>query len=371
MMGFFPRTLPREAQRRKVRNSVLGSSVRRKLSLKDLKCKLVRLLKNHLLMHNVLGSTFYMFGVIGHRIFLPKYLEAQFMQSASRATFITGTVGIICALVGIFISGYFISKFKPHPRILAAWSLLTKITEATVYVMFAFISCKKGDFFGVTQDRFSLVSSCNSMCDCSPGKYSPVCDMNTGTTFFSPCQAGCTNSSSINGTMLFGDCSCLHVDGFAQNGACSTNCEDNLFYFLILLCFMKFLSSTGKAGTTIIQYRSVDPDDKALSIALSEIMVSCLAFIPAPIIYGGILDKSCLLWEEECGTNGNCLLYDERKLRLNSNFTSSAFIFVAVVFDYLIYKSVKRLNIYDDKPEMNGASEKLNVMQEEIAIETE
>lgn len=369
MMAFFPKILPREAQRRKI-NPVLENNVKRKWCLTDLKTKITKLLQNHLLLFNVCSSTFYMFGSIGYRVFLPKYIESQFMQSASRANFATGTIGIICSLLGILLSGSYISKFKPHPRSLAAWSFFTKTLEIIVYITLAFISCEKGQFYGMTQDsRSSLVSKCNMLCACESRKYSPVCDVDARVTFFSPCQAGCKSTNSLNGTTLFGDCSCILGKGVAKEGMCSTNCEENFITFLVFICFLKFISATGKAGSTIIQYRSVDPEDKALAIALNEIMLSCLAFIPAPIVYGLILDTSCLFWEEHCGRKGNCLVYNDKKIRLYSNFTSSGLLCMAAIFDFGVFRNVKKLNIYDDEIRDHDASEKLNRNRENLLDE--
>lgn len=40
------------------------------------------------------------------------------------------------------------------------------------------------------------------------------------------------------------------------------------------------------------------------------------AFIPYPLIYGYVLDKSCILWSETCdGRRGSCQLYDNDKMR--------------------------------------------------------
>lgn len=39
-------------------------------------------------------------------------------------------------------------------------------------------------------------------------------------------------------------------------------------------------------------------------------------YIPAPIIFGSIIDTACLLWRENCGgSTGVCLLYDIEQFR--------------------------------------------------------
>lgn len=41
----------------------------------------------------------------------------------------------------------------------------------------------------------------------------------------------------------------------------------------------------------MIVYRAVAPDDKSVSIALSEMLCSVLAYIPGPIVYGYLVGK--------------------------------------------------------------------------------
>lgn len=51
-------------------------------------------------------------------------------------------------------------------------------------------------------------------------------------------------------------------------------------------------------------------------------MISLFALIPGPILYGRIIDSTCLVWTEECGKRGNCQLYDQRLFRYYINLTA-------------------------------------------------
>lgn len=75
-----------------------------------------RLLYNKVLMLNNLASVFYIFGYMAYWIFLPKYIETQYRQSASKASLVTGTVGLVFSAIGILLSGAVISKYKPSAR---------------------------------------------------------------------------------------------------------------------------------------------------------------------------------------------------------------------------------------------------------------
>lgn len=52
---------------------------------------LSRMMKNKILLFNSFSSVFYAIGLTGYWIFMPKYIETQFRQSASKSSLITGT----------------------------------------------------------------------------------------------------------------------------------------------------------------------------------------------------------------------------------------------------------------------------------------
>jgi hypothetical protein len=56
----------------------------------DLKMVLLRLTKNKVLLYNSLSAVCFMFGYIGYWVFMPKYIETQFRQSASTSSMLTG-----------------------------------------------------------------------------------------------------------------------------------------------------------------------------------------------------------------------------------------------------------------------------------------
>ena len=57
-----------------------------------------RLSKNKVLLFNSFSTVFFMFGYIGYWIFMPKYMETQFRQSAATSSLVTGIQTIACRL---------------------------------------------------------------------------------------------------------------------------------------------------------------------------------------------------------------------------------------------------------------------------------
>ncbi len=66
-------------------------------------------------------------------------------------------------------------------------------------------------------------------------------------------------------------------------------------------------------------------------MAFNMVFLSLFAMLPSPMVYGAIIDNTCVLWQRECGETTNCLLYDSVKLRRTLMLTT-AFIMLFGVF---------------------------------------
>lgn len=201
----------------------------------------------------------------------------------------------------------------------------------------------------------NLTADCNADCNCAGVKYSPVCHEASKTTFFSACHAGCR---TILDDKQFGNCSCLPLDepsrigGFeylssskafisehqtyvtdsqalpsffdtVKAGPCTGNCNWPYLLFTVLTCVIQTLGCSGKIGNVLVNYRSVEKRDKSFAQGITLMIVSLLALIPGPIIYGAIIDSTCLIWEESCGTRGNCWFYHRDSFRYLVNVSSA------------------------------------------------
>ncbi len=86
--------------------------------------------------------------------------------------------------------------------------------------------------------------------------------------------------------------------------------------------------------------------DKSLSMAFNVVFLSLFAMLPAPMVYGAIIDGTCVLWQRECGETTNCLLYDTVKLRRTLMLTTAFIMLVGVVFDIGVWCVGKTLHIF-------------------------
>ena len=84
------------------------------------------------------------------------------------------------------------------------------------------------------------------------------------------------------------------------------------------------------------------------------------ATIPNPILYGYVFDQSCLLWEESCGVQGNCLLHDSTFLRYYIHLVSVTFILLGACCDVIVFILSSRLShFYDEAVQVQQPDQEL------------
>lgn len=64
------------------------------------------------------------------------------------------------------------------------------------------------------------------------------------------------------------------------------------------------------------QYRSVSEEERSFALGMQFVIFRLFGYIPAPILFGNLIDSTCLLWKSTCGEKGGrCLLYDIEQFR--------------------------------------------------------
>lgn len=327
---------------------------------------LKRLLKNRLLMANIVAGVFYILGASGYMTYMIKYLETQFQTSASSANVIAAVPGILAMMAGFLLSGYIISRYKPRAKYVLGWNVFVGFVYITGEILFIFLGCSDNGLQGLQQSTgtLQLANDCNTECHCANLKYTPVCSNVQGVTYYSACHAGCRYV--LDGKKAFGNCTCVSTlpdlldagSGVSDDssslldsviaGPCPVNCGYNFIFFIILTCVMHSLGSSGKIGNILVNYRCVAPEDKSFAQGLSVLLVSLFAFIPGPILYGAIIDSACLVWDETCGNKGNCWLYHKDNFRLYLNLTAVGFTTVGVLLDVVVWRLGSKLDLYKE-----------------------
>lgn len=87
--------------------------------------------------------------------------------------------------------------------------------------------------------------------------------------------------------------------------------------------------------------------------------ISLLALIPGPIIFGYIIDSTCLVWHQLStpaagDERGNCQLYDQELFRWSTNVAAMAFSVLGITFDWLVWWHGQDVDLYGDRDEVES-----------------
>lgn len=253
-----------------------------------------RLATNKLFMFHIVGGVFRVIGYLGYYINKPKYMELQYRQSASSASFFTGATSVVTMAVGTMAGGVFISKWRPKARWIAIFITTVELFQAFGILTANFLPCPTPQFSGLELiNQPEVGTSCFSGCECSTKVYQPICAADGVTNYFSPCYAGCRSYDPIPGSskLAFNNCSCIAPSmslmtpakqttaaavgslsnsgqqWLAKSGLCENDC--NMFiWFIILLSSGNMIASTARTGDTLLILRSVDLKDKSFAFGV-------------------------------------------------------------------------------------------------------
>ncbi|XP_067008279.2 solute carrier organic anion transporter family member 3A1 [Anabrus simplex] len=309
--------------------------------VKDIPRSMWRLMCNPVYVVTCLGACMELIIVSGFVVFLPKYLETQFSLGKSQASVFTGSIAIPGACIGIFMGGCLLKRLELRPKGAVQFVLVSNTVCLACYGMLFFLGCDNVKMAGTTIPYFNsskpepfqvnLTAACNFGCECRMTDVEPVCG-NNGLTYFSPCHAGCTAFSSRSN---YTNCACIHgnfsllagagpaaaefaevtVVPVATAGPCNSPCR-TIFPFLILLFFMTFIVAVTQMPLLMIVLRSVGEEERSFALGMQFVIFRLFGYIPAPILFGNLIDSTCLLWKSTCGEKGGrCLLYDIEQFR--------------------------------------------------------
>ncbi|XP_061402165.1 solute carrier organic anion transporter family member 74D [Musca vetustissima] len=137
--------------------------------------------------------------------------------------------------------------------------------------------------------------------------------------------------------------------GILKPGVCLKGCTKAFWIFTIVSMILNWFGSSGRIGNILVNYRAVATEDKSFAQGLMLMMVSLFGLIPGPIIFGRIIDSTCLKWTKTCTGNGNCQLYDQDAFRVNINAVACCFTAIGVFFDVLVWYHGRHLDLYGER----------------------
>jgi sodium-independent organic anion transporter len=298
------------------------------------------------LMSLAAGVEIFASAAIGAR--LPQYLLTVYGLDSVTSSLLLAFIIPPGIGIGLFTGGYLVKRYSWSDYQTCKFCLFAAVISST-FSCFYLIGCSGSNVVGIGQPyvnemdfdvnmpQTKLLSECNYMlpdpesgdpdpnsCFCAADSaYTPQCGID-GRTYYSACFAGCrAEVEGIDGS--YSGCSCID-GGEATEGTCEGECE-TLPVWVIGFIFVTFFTYVNNAPAQLIIVKSVEPRDRATALAMSQMVVKLTGSIPAPLIFGYLLDSICL-YED----GGNCLLYDASQMRYIFWGGSAGGKFISVLF---------------------------------------
>ncbi|KAL7071638.1 hypothetical protein ACQ4LE_009512 [Meloidogyne hapla] len=299
----------------------------------------------------------------GFHIFLPKYLELQFGIPQYIVNRLMGVVGIVAFAIGVLCGSLLMRKLHLQGRRAALLVAITGVLSACFSILNSTVGCKStmtalGESIVQSRTHINPTTNFNCLkgCFCDGSPLYPVCDRSGSKVFFSPCHAGCqiTNITSILNTQktpIFDSCSCA-IGGKVSRDFCDEgDCWNKLYWYFANMAMGGIVGGMGVVPGVLIMLRSVPPKHRSISLGFNGFLVSLLATLPSPIIWGAIIDNFCLFWTQKCDNKGACALYATDKLRVWLHSLYGALRLCSFIADLFVIYHSKGLKLTDSDDE--------------------
>ncbi|KAM3940652.1 solute carrier organic anion transporter family member 4C1-like [Leptodactylus fuscus] len=329
-------------------------------NFKDFPLAFWLMVKNPVLMTLTFASCADAFITTGFAAFLPKYIESQFSLTSSFSAILGGGVLIPAAAIGQIVGGIIVSKFKFDCRTMIRFSIILTFISVALAFVFIFAKCGNDPFAGVsvtyngTEKIDDLVAPCNSNCSCARSFYDPVCGAD-GVQYFSACYAGCSSEAVVSDeSKIYTNCKCIGkaVREITQRslslnasdalpGKCASSC-DKLILFMAFFFFVVVTTFMTATPVTMAIIRCVPDKQRSFALGVQWSFIRLLGSIPGPIVFGVVIDSSCILWNlSECGAKGACWTYNNSSISyklIGISAASKVITIIFLFFAYFIYK---------------------------------
>ncbi|XP_028650604.1 solute carrier organic anion transporter family member 2A1 [Erpetoichthys calabaricus] len=331
---FFPRTISKDNDTLPGdnENAILKDTLKRDESsllnfIRKFPRVFVKLLLNPFFMLLVLTQCCFSSVIAALATFLSKFLEKQYGATASYANLLMGAFNLPAAAIGMLLGGIIMKRMALSLKIIPRFSVVVLFISFLLCLPLFFMGCPTQRIAGIypSQDQNkhpidrNLQGLCNVGCGCSNRTFNPVCGSDN-IEYLSPCHAGCTNHTDITsrGSVTYTNCKCIGKgeSGSARSGSCLTECSEFLLPVIVIISLASLVASLSHNPIYMMVLRMVASEEKSFAIGVQFLLMRVLAWLPAPAVFGKVIDTSCIRWSSFCtGRTGACIYYDNDILR--------------------------------------------------------
>lgn len=235
--------------------------------------------------------------------------------------------------------------------------------------------------------NFNINSPCLRGCNCAGVSLYPVCD-EKGNVYYSPCHAGCPLNISayseaatdLQSMPSFDNCQCTQGASrvVSRENCREGECDRKVLIYFSLMALGGVVGGMGVVPGMLILLRSIPPKHRSLSLGFNGFLVSLLATLPSPIIWGALIDRFCIYKEHKCSSDvegtGYCSLYATDQLRVWLHLVYGGIRLISMLTDLFVVYHAKDLRVTEEaeetgeKGEEDGTAGEKDDQVEEIRV---
>ncbi|XP_029989080.1 solute carrier organic anion transporter family member 2A1 [Sphaeramia orbicularis] len=282
--------------------------------------RLLSFLLNPLYMLMVLAQCCFSSVVAGLSTFLNKYLEQQYSVPLGYSSLLVGLGNLPAAAVGILFGGFLLKMNVIPPKRIVVFCVAVLMISTVICIPLFFLGCPNQKVTEVNYNLNGSLSRCYSSCSCPESAFNPVCGSD-GIEYVSPCHAGCSgftrDPNNTHKVQMYTDCKCVSGNlTEAKPTPCPKVCPSYLIFIVIsLIACAALVGNFAYVPMYKILLSHSLHEEKPFALGIQFLVIRMLAWIPAPVVFGKVIDLSCTWWKRMCGKKRSCAYYDNYLFR--------------------------------------------------------